>query len=130
MTTETTQKGLTDRIVEGYVAFLWRHRPTVLLVVLALTVFWLYQARYVEMYSQFSDLLPQGHPYIQAYNYHRETFGGANIITLVLKVKEGDIFNTKTLQKIKYLTDQVDQINGVDHNQVASISHVKIRAAD
>jgi len=127
MTTETTQKGLTDRIVEGYVAFLWRHRPAVLLVMVALTAFWLYQARYVEMYSQFSDLLPQGHPYIQAYNSHRETFGGANIITLVLQVKDGDIFNTKTLEKIKYLTDQVDQISGVDHNQVASISHVKIR---
>ena len=103
MTTETTQKGLTDRIVEGYVAFLWRHRPAVLLVMVALTAFWLYQARYVEMYSQFSDLLPQGHPYIQAYNSHRETFGGANIITLVLQVKDGDIFNTKTLEKIKYL---------------------------
>ena len=37
MTTETTQKGLTDRIVEGYVAFLWRHRPTVLLVVLVMS---------------------------------------------------------------------------------------------
>ncbi len=127
MTTETPQKSLTDRIVEAYVAFIWRNRPAVLLLMVAITAFWAYQARYVEMYSQFTDLLPQGHPYIQAYNYHRETFGGANIVTLVLQVKNGDIFNTETLKKIRYLTDQADSINGVDHNQVASLSHVKIR---
>lgn len=127
MTNETSQKSLTDRIVEGYVAFLWRHRPAVLLVLFAVTCFWAYHARKVEMYSQFADLLPQGHDYIKAYNQHRELFGGANIITLVLQVKEGDIFTTETLKKVQYVTDQVDQINGVDHNQVASISHVKIR---
>jgi hypothetical protein len=127
MTTETPQRGLTDRIVEGYVAFIWRHRPLYLVILLAITVFWAYHARKVEMYSQFADLLPQGHDYIQAYNYHRETFGGANIVTLVLQVKDGDIFNTETLKKVRYLTDQVDSINGVDHNQVASLSHVKIR---
>jgi predicted RND superfamily exporter protein len=44
-----------------------------------------------------------------------------------LQVKDGDIFNTETLKKIRYVTDQVAQINGVDHNQVASLSHVKIR---
>lgn len=127
MTPETQQKGLTDRIVEAYVAFIWRHRPAVLLVLLVATVFWAFHARKVEMYSQFADLLPQGHDYIKAYNYHRETFGGANIVTSVLQVKDGDIFNTETLKKVRYLTDQVDAINGVDHNQVASLSHVKIR---
>jgi hypothetical protein len=127
MATEGIKKGLTDRIVEAYIAFIWRHRPIVLLIIALITVFWAYHARKVEMYSQFADLLPQGHDYIQAYNYHRETFGGANIVTLVLQVKEGDIFNAETLKKVRHLTDQVDQINGVDHNQVASLSHVKIR---
>jgi len=127
MTTETPQKGLTDRLVEAYVAFIWRHRPLYVVILLAVTIFWAYHARKVEMYSQFADLLPQKHDYIQAYNYHRETFGGANIVTLVLQVKDSDISNTETLKKIRYLTDQVDSINGVDHNQVASLSHVKIR---
>jgi predicted RND superfamily exporter protein len=127
MTTEPQHKSFTDRLVEGYVDFIWRHRPIVLVILLLVTVFWAWHARKVEMYSQFADLLPQGHDYIQAYNQHRDTFGGANIVTLVLQVKDGDIFNAETLKKIRYLTDQVDQINGVDHNQVASLSHVKIR---
>lgn len=124
---ETQQKSLTDRICEAYVRFLWRNRPWVLLVIAALTVFWAWQARKVEMYSQFADLLPQGHEYIKAYNQHRETFGGANIVTLVMQVEKGDIFNPDSLTKIRYITDEVDKINGVDHNQVASLSHVKIR---
>jgi len=127
MVTETPQKSLTDRIVEAYVAFIWRHRPITLGILLAITAFWAYQATKVEMYSQFADLLPQGHPYIQAYNQHRETFGGANIVTLVMQVEKGDIFNPDSLNKVRWITDEVDKIDGVDHNQVASLSHVKIR---
>lgn len=126
--TDLTQKSFTDRIIEGYVDFIWRHRPLALAIIGAATLFWLLQARKVEMYSQFVDLLPQQHPYIQAYNQHHEDFGGAaNVLSLVLEVKNGDIFTTKTLEKVKYLTEQMDLIAGVDHDQIASICHVKIR---
>jgi uncharacterized protein len=125
---KTAQKSLADRLVERYVAAVWRHRPLVALALGVMTLFWLSQARHVEMYSQFADLLPQPHPYIQAYNHHRETFGGAaNVLTLVLAVKEGDIFTAATLEKVKYLTEQMDLLSGVDHNQIASVCHVKIR---
>ena len=120
-------KAYADRMIEAYLTVLWRHRPAYLICLAIATAFWGYQARNVEMYSQFADLLPQGHPYIQAYNEHRTTFGGANIVTAVLQVSEGDIFTKENLEKVRYLTDQLDQINGVDHNQVASLSHVKIR---
>lgn len=119
---KTAQKSRTDRLVERYVAVVWRHRPFVVLLLSVMTLFWLFQARHVEMYSQFADLLPQKHPYIQAYNHYRETFGGAaKVLTLILAVKEGDIFTTKTLEKVQYLTEQMDLIAGVDHNQIASI---------
>ena len=120
-------KGTADRIIEAYLTVLWRHRLAYMVILAIATVLWGYQARKVEMYSQFADLLPQGHDYIQAYNQHRTTFGGANIVTAVLQVEEGDIFTKESLEKVRYLTDQLDQITGVDHNQVASLSHVKIR---
>ena len=121
------QKGFADRMIQAYLTVLWRHRMAYLVALAIATVMWGYQARKVEMYSQFADLLPQGHSYIQAYNQHRTTFGGANIVTAVLQVEEGDIFTKGNLEKVRFLTDQLDQINGVDHNQVASLSHVKIR---
>jgi predicted RND superfamily exporter protein len=104
-----------------------RYRWISLSAILLITVFFANHARKVEMYSQFADLLPQGHPYIKTYNHFRQTFGGANVVVLSVAVKEGDIFNTKTLQKIRYVTEAVDQIDGVNHYQVASIAHVKIR---
>src|SRR5262249_6868675 len=126
--TDLARRSFTDRTAESYVDFIWRHRALTLFILGITTLFWLWQARKVEMYSQFVDLLPQQHPYIQAYNQHREDFGGAaNVLSLVLEVKNGDMFTTKTLEKVKYLTEQMDLISGVDHDQIASICHVKIR---
>ena len=102
-------QSLTDCLVERYVTFLWRHRPAVLVLLGAVSLFWGYQASTVEMYSQFSDLLPQQHPYIQAYHQHKDVLGGtANTITLVIQVKEGDIFTKETLEQSRgRLTDRM-----------------------
>ena len=82
----------------------------------------------IEVYSRFADLLPTEHPYIQTYNRLKQTFGGANVVAMSLEVVgEGDIFTAATLDKIRYLTDQVDLIPGVNHYQVASIADPKIR---
>lgn len=83
----------------------------------------------IEVYSRFADLLPAKHEYIQNYNRMKQTFGGANVVTMALEVTEegADIFTYDTLQKIKMLTEQVDLIQGVNHYQVASIAHPKIR---
>jgi predicted RND superfamily exporter protein len=83
----------------------------------------------IEVYSRFADLLPEQHEYIKNYNRMKQTFGGANVVTMALEATgEGeDIFTTDTLKKIKYLTEEVDLIQGVNHYQVASIAHPKIR---
>lgn len=81
----------------------------------------------IEVYSRFADLLPQKHEYILNYNRMKATFGGANVVTLSLEVTEGDIFTNKTLNQIRMLTKEVDLITGVNHYQVASMAHPKIR---
>jgi len=83
----------------------------------------------IEVYSRFADLLPAKHEYIQDYNRMKQTFGGANVVTMALEVNDpkADIFTVDTLQKVKMLTEQVDMIKGVNHYQVASIAHPKIR---
>jgi predicted RND superfamily exporter protein len=116
-----------ERFLIGTARWVLRHSWITLGVLLLITGFFASQARKVEMYSQFADLLPQGHLYIEGYNEFRKTFGGANVVVLAVAVKEGDIFNTKTLKAIRHVTEKVDQIDGVNHYQVASIAHVKIR---
>lgn len=83
----------------------------------------------IEVYSRFADLLPGEHEYIKNYNRMKKTFGGANVITMAIETVDPneDIFTAETLKKIKFLTDEVDLIQGVNHYQVASIAHPKIR---
>ena len=68
----------------------------------------------IEVYSRFSDLLPQQHEYIKNYNRMKETFGGANVVTMSIEAVEGDIFTAKTLQKIRMLTQEVDVVQGIN----------------
>jgi len=81
----------------------------------------------IEVYSRFADLLPAKHQYIINYNRMKETFGGANVVTMSLEAVEGDIFTHEALGKVKLLTEEIDLIPGVNHYQVASIAHPKIR---
>ncbi len=99
------------------------------LIVIVPTVLMGWAIPSISVYSRFADLLPTKHEYIQNYNRMKQTFGGANVVTMALEVKEEgkDIFEYDTLVKIKKLTEEVDLIAGVNHYQVASIAHPKIR---
>ena len=109
-----------DDILFG-VPYLW------LGVIAAITVFFAIQVPGVKMYSDFSDLLPQGHPYIQLHNEIRNDFGGANNIILSVEVEDGDIFTNEILRMIHRLTEKVDMLTGVNHNMVSSITHRTVR---
>lgn len=98
-----------------------------LAVILGITVFFGAQIPGVKMYSDFADLLPQGHPYIQLHNSIRDSFGGANNIVVGVEVEEGDIFTNETLQLIHRLTQKVDNLPGVNHNLVTSLTHRTVR---
>ncbi|PCI17016.1 MAG: hypothetical protein COB62_07730 [Piscirickettsiaceae bacterium] len=103
------------------------HKALAYLFVLLPSLFLAYAIPSIEVFSRFSDLLPQQHEYVKNYNRMKDVFGGANVITISLESKSGDLFTKKTLDKVKYLTDQIDKMGGVNHYQVASIAHAKIR---
>lgn len=77
----------------------------------------------LRIYSDFADLLPQNHPYIQTYNRLKENFGGANMIVMAVEVEKGTIFNDETLALIHQATQGVDNLPGVNHNLVSSLTH-------
>tara|TARA_R110001599_G_scaffold353880_1_gene601997 strand:+ start:109630 stop:110037 length:408 start_codon:yes stop_codon:yes gene_type:complete len=103
------------------------HPKTFLAVILLITAFFASRIPYLQMYSNFGDLLPQEHPYIQLHNDVKDTFGGANNVVLSVSVSEGDIFNTDTLARIHRLTQGVDSLPGVNHNLVRSLTHRTVR---
>ncbi|TMA10491.1 MAG: RND transporter, partial [Deltaproteobacteria bacterium] len=107
--------------------FIVRRRLPVLLMVLLVTIFFAYFSLRVEIYTAFSDLLPQNHPYVRLHNQFGRTFGGANIVLLSVEVKQGDIFNSKTLEKIKKLTEVIEFSRGVNNYQIFSIARQKVK---
>jgi predicted RND superfamily exporter protein len=107
--------------------FVVKRRGVILLGLILITLFFGYHTFKIEMYTVFEDLLPKTHPYIHTHREFRKVFGGANIVMLSVEVKEGNIFNTKTLQKVKYLTDVLELTKGVNNYQIFSIARQKVK---
>ncbi len=99
----------------------YRHPVTV--VVLIITAIFGYFASQLKLETSFGDLLPQSHPFVQIHNKYAGTFGGANNVQLMVEVKDGNIFTVPTLARIYKITEAVDQVYGVNHNQIDSIGH-------
>ena len=99
----------------------YRH-PVMLIVVLLTSLFayWSFQLRLV---TSFGELLPQSHPYIKIHNKYSKDFGGANNIVMMAEVDKGNIFNVETLAQIYLMTEEIDKVYGVNHNQIDSIGH-------
>lgn len=104
-----------------------KRRLPILLGVALLTIFFSYQARTIEMYTAFSDLLPRHHPFISVHNEFHKTFGGANLVLLSVEVSDGDIFNTSTLTKVKQLTELLERTPGANNYQIFSIARQKVK---
>jgi len=113
--------------VEKAAEFIIKRRNFFMAAILVLTIFFGYQASRVKVYTNFGDLLPQKHPYIQLHNRIKNVFGGANQILIMVQVRKGDIFNEKTLRKVRYLTDQLEKVPGVDNYKILSIAHPKLK---
>jgi uncharacterized protein len=106
---------------------LFDHRKLVLLAVMLVTAWFAWHIPAVRMLSDFADLLPQQHPYIKLHNSIRDTFGGANIITMAVEVEEGTVFTNETLARIHRITEGMDKLTSINHNLVTSLTHRNTR---
>lgn len=103
--------------------WLFANPKIVLGLILGVTVLFGFALPQLRVYSDFGDLLPQNHSYIQTYNRIKQNFGGANMIVVSIEVEKGTIFNDETLKLIHQATQGVDDLPGVNHNLVSSITH-------
>ncbi|MFO7550748.1 MAG: MMPL family transporter [Haliea sp.] len=83
----------------------------------------------VQIKTIFSDMLPTGHPYAETFRDH-PNFGNPLTLSVMIKRKDGDIYNTDTLQKVWDMTRDIDLAPAVDHDQVLSITTSKARYAE
>ncbi len=106
-----------------------QHRVIASLLFLAVTLFFAAGLKNVRLETIFSDLLPKDDPFIHVFKDH-PNFGNPLTFTLMVKNKNGDIYNPETLAKVWGLTRDIDLSPGVDHDQILSIASEKARYAE
>ena len=116
-----------NKIMEKFADFVIRHRLLVLCIIGAITLLFGWECRKLTISTNFNELLPQDHEYIKIHNEFRETFGGANFLVMMVSVKEGDIFNAKTLEKVRHITNELEKVPGVDKYKILSMASRKIK---
>ena len=103
--------------------WLFAHPRKILTAIVLVTALFAAQIPGLKMYTEFSDLLPQEHPYIVLHNEVRDLFGGANTIVISVSVDEGTIFDNEVLSLVYELTLAVDSLPGINHNLVSGLTH-------
>lgn len=83
----------------------------------------------VDIRTIFKDLLPTDDPFVQVYFDH-PNFGNPLLISVMVKVKEGDIYNAETLAKVWKMTRDLDLAPQVNHDTLISITTEKLRYAE
>ncbi len=125
--------------MDRFCDFVIEKRTPILVAILVVTLFMLFQIinplapftgaplMKLRVDTNFADLLPQKHPYIQIHNKIRDTFGGANQVMIMVQVRKGDIFNRETLGKVKEISERLEKFPAVDKYKIRSISMNKMK---
>lgn len=110
----------------GFGGYILSYRKPLAAVLIAITIFMAYWAIHVPISTRFEDLFPSKDPNVLLYRQYRRQYGGAQTLVLMLRVRDGDIFNMKTLGAIQDLTRKVDILPGVNHNEVFSLASYRV----
>ncbi len=114
-------------ISERMARYVLKHRFAFLLFTILSTAWFGWQATKVYKASPLIDLFPSDHEFIKTYKEFQDVFGGANTVIMAIEVKEGDIFNTPTLAKIRSLTKELELLDGINNYQVLSLAQRKVK---
>lgn len=104
-----------------------KHRYFLGLLTILVTIFFASQVPKVKIESLLVDLFPEDHEFVETYKAYQDIFGGANLVIMSLEVREGDIFNIPTLEKIRKITKEVELLEGINNYQVLSLAQRKVK---
>ena len=89
------------------------------LVVLTLWLGW--HALNIQADAGFEKQIPLEHPYMQTFKEYEKAFGGANLISVALMHRDGDIYDADYLATLQRVTDEIFFLPGVDRSRVTSL---------
>lgn len=108
-------------MVEAFENFVFRFKVWILVAFGAFTLYSGYYATQLRMTAGFEKQLPTGHEYIQTFQEYRDRLFGSNRIIVVLKAREGTIWNKEFFTRYKDLTDALFFMPGVARHTLTSL---------
>jgi hypothetical protein len=120
-------KDTTFTRLQQFVEFCIRKRSLVATAYFLLTLVMAYFAVQVHVKTVFEDLLPRRHPYVQVHERFQEQFGGSNVVSIMVEVEKGDIFDRKVLERVRKITNDLPLVDGVNSTQIVSLASKKLR---
>ena len=99
----------------------FRSRLIILGFFAAFTIYSGYFATQQNMTAGFEKQLPAGHEYIQTFQEYRDRLFGSNRIIIVLKQRDGVIWNKDYFTTYKDLTDELFYLPGVARHTLTSL---------
>ncbi|WP_079436267.1 RND family transporter [Zoogloea sp. LCSB751] len=120
-------KNATFRALARLIDLVLQYRVMVVSAIVGFTCVMGYLAAQIEVKTVFSDLLPRNHPYVEVNNRFKQTFGGSNMVSIMLEVEQGDVFNMTVLKKVQQITQALQKVEGVDTYQIASLASKKMK---
>jgi len=109
--------------------FVLRFRAIIGGILLLISAILGYYCTKVNVATKFDDFFPINHPNVQLYHQWQK-YGGAQTLSVMVQVKDGDIFNYSVLKKIQDIQYDVDKLPGVDHNEVLSLASYRVSYAE
>ena len=114
-------------MIERIAEFCIRQRRAVVIAISLLTLSLSWFAMHIEVRTVFEDMLPSRHEYVKTHEKFKDTFGGSNIVTIMVEAKDGDIFQLPVLEKVRSLTLGMREVSAVNPYQITSLASKKLK---
>jgi len=112
---------LLTRSIKWLEITLFQFRKPILMVLLALTVVMAFFAFKLNMDAGFEKQMPIGHEYIHTFKKYKDDVLGVNRLTVVVKLRNGNIWNKPTLTRLYEVTQAVMALPNVSQLSVQSL---------
>jgi predicted RND superfamily exporter protein len=110
-----------ERVLRLAIAVVYSRRGFTFTLLLAFTAVMLAQALRLQPDAGFEKQIPLQHPYMQVFKQYEKAFGGANLVSIALIRRDGDIYEQGFLEALRAATDEIFFLPGVDRSRVTSL---------
>ena len=117
------KSGFDRKFAECIITF----RIPLIIIILLLSAFFAVRFAGLNIVTNLDDFVPQNHPYAKVHRMMVDLFEGGDMVQVSIQVKEGDIVNVDTLQKVFRVTREIYLMDGIIPPRLVSIFDIKTK---